>query len=215
MSASMMAGHDTTVLGTIYGRRAVRSYMPDQIEDDVVHTLLDAAVHAPTAMHLEPWAFVVIQDDATLHWLSDRSKALVVAQSTEHGDLLKAPGAAPANRHVAMLSDPAFNIFYDAGTLIVICAKPLGAFVVADCWLAAENLMLAAYSLGLGTCCIGFALPALNTPDVKQTLGIPAELTPIAPIIVGAPRGGTPPVPRKEPDIVRWIYPATGQRAAG
>jgi hypothetical protein len=43
-----------------------------------------------------------------------------------------------------MLADPAFNIFYDAGSLIVVCCKARGRFVDADCWLAAENVMLAA-----------------------------------------------------------------------
>ena len=43
--------------------------------------LLDAAVHAPTAMHQEPWKFVVIQDRALLRRLSDRAKALAIAQA--------------------------------------------------------------------------------------------------------------------------------------
>ena len=73
--------------------------------------------------------------------------------------------------------------------MIVICAKPMGAFAVADCWLAAENLMLAACAMGLGTCCIGSAVPALNTVDAKAELGIPLDVTAVAPIIVGVPSG--------------------------
>lgn len=102
------------------------------------------------------------------------------------------------------LDTPDFNIFYDAGTLVVIWAKPMGPFVAADCWLAAQNLMLAACAKGLGTCVIGFAVGALNTPEWKAHLGVPAEWTAIAPIIVGAPAGSTPPVPRKKPEIVSW-----------
>jgi hypothetical protein len=66
-------------------------------------------------------------------------------------------GSAPAARHdsLAMLADPAFNLFYDAGTLIVVCRRMAGAFADADCWLAVENLMLAATARGLGSCCIG------------------------------------------------------------
>ena len=69
----------------------------------------------------------------------------------------------------------AFCVFYDASTLIVICAKPMGPFVSADCWLAAENLMLAASALGLGTCCIGSAIPALNSPEAKPRAGDPCR----------------------------------------
>jgi len=37
------------------------------------------------------------------------------------------------------MANPEFSIFYDASTLIVICARPMGPFVAADCWLAAET----------------------------------------------------------------------------
>jgi nitroreductase len=47
-------------------------------------------------------------------------------------------------------------------------------------WLAAENLMLAAHAMGLGTCVIGSAVPALNTPKSKAELNIPSECTAIA-----------------------------------
>ena len=193
------------VLHTIYQRRAVRSYQATPLPDATIHTLLEAAVQAPTAMHREPWAFVVIQNAAQLKRYSDRAKTLLREEAARHRDLLRVPGVSPSDEHLAkLLADPGFNIFYDAGTLIVICARPMGAFVTADCWLAAENLMLAACSLDLGTCCIGFALPLLNTPEVKQELGIPADVTVVAPIIVGVPTGPAPSVSRKAPEILHW-----------
>ena len=64
--------------------------------------------------------------------------------------------------------------------------------------------MLAACSMGLGTCVIGAAVPALNTPGIKAELGIADQVTPIAPIIVGIPRGETLPTARKEPEILFW-----------
>jgi nitroreductase len=65
--------------------------------------------------------------------------------------------------------------------------------------------MLAATAMGLGTCCIGFAVPVLNSPEVKQELGIPPEVVAVAPIIVGVPAGPMAGVPRKAPEILRWI----------
>ena len=196
-------------LETIYHRRAVRSYKPDKLDEATIRKLLDAAVQAPTAMHLEPWAFVVIQDRALLARLSEKAKILAQAElDARHHELLKAPGVSAASDHLTLLTNPRFNIFYDAGTLIVICGKPLGRFVTADCWLAAENLMLAASAVGLGTCCIGFAIPALNDPEVKHEVGIPADVTAVAPIIVGVPKGETPPVGRKAPEVLRWVGPA-------
>jgi len=77
-----------------------------------------------------------------------------------------------------------FNVFYNAGTLIIICAKPFGPLVDPDCWLAEENLLLAACATGLGSYMIGYAILALSAPEIKTEIGIPAEVTLVAPIIV-------------------------------
>ena len=191
------------VLRAIYARRAVRAYETVQPDEAVVGELLDAAVQAPTARHLEPWGFVVVQDKALLKRYSDRAKAMLLDPSLAVGW-----GSAPARPgHPALLADPAFNIFYDAGTLIVVCRTTGGTFADADCWLAAENLMLAATGKGLGSCCIGLAVPVLNTGEAKRELGIPDEGAAVAPIIVGIPKGTLARVPRRAPQVLRWIRP--------
>jgi nitroreductase len=187
----------TAVRDAIYARRSVRSYTGEKLTEATVRELLAAAVRAPTAIHEEPWQFFIVQDDATLRQLSDRAKALFTAEvSRLHLDR--------DSRGLEVFSQPDFNVFYDAGTLIVICARPMGPFVVADCWLAAENLMLAAHALGLGSCVIGSAVGALNAPEVKLELGIPADSTAVAPVIVGTPKGEWPATTRKPPQILGW-----------
>lgn len=64
--------------------------------------------------------------------------------------------------------------------------------------------MLAALGMGLGSCVIGFAVPALNAPEIKAELGIPTECSAIAPIIVGVRSDETPRTTRKEPDNLAW-----------
>jgi len=186
-----------TLVDAIYHRRSVRSYGPASVDRATIQALLAAAVRAPTAVHQEPWGFVILQDKGALKRLSDRAKPLFLEEV--HREHLDRGGHA-----LDIFSSPDFNIFYDAPTLIVICARPLGAFIAADCWLAAENLMLAACAMGLGTCVIGSALPALNMPEGKVEIGIPAEFAAIAPIIVGVPKHETPLVPRKEPVVLAW-----------
>jgi len=193
-----------TVAKAIQGRRAVRSYEPAKVDRATIQALLGAAIQAPTAVHEEPWTFAVVQDVALLRRFSDRAKSMWATEASGHEGTLDATARARAKRLADLLADPDFNIFYDASTLIAICAKPLGQFVAADCWLAAENLMLMAYEMGLGTCPIGFALPVLNTPDVKAELKIPADQVVVAPIIVGVPREVPPPVPRKPPEVLCW-----------
>lgn len=184
-----------SVMDAIYRRHATREFTGQAADKAAVRKLLDAAVHAPTAVHEEPWAFVVIQDKDTLRRLSDSAKQLL--SHIEHD--LHLPGMRPNGHFMAPE-----NVFYDATTLIVIYGKPMGPFVVADCWLAAENLMLAACAMGLGTCVIGLAVAALNTPEWKEELGVPEDMTAYAPIIVGVPSGKPTATSRKDPQILHY-----------
>ena len=188
---------EKTVFEAILARRSVRAYTQEKLDRRTVQTLLEAAVRAPTAMHEEPWAFCIVQDRQLLKRLSDRTKPLFAEEMrrrNSHG----------ANHSFEHFSDPEFDIFHGAGTLIIICARSSSPFVVADCWLAAENLMLAACDMGLGSCVIGSSVSALNQPMVKFELGIPDDYTAIAPIIVGTGNEMTPATPRKAPLILAW-----------
>jgi nitroreductase len=84
-----------------------------------------------------------------------------------------------------MLSQSGYDVFHGAGALITIYAATPGD--VPDCYLAAENLMLAASASGLGTCPIGLALPLMNRRAVKDELGVPENLVAALPIVVGHP----------------------------
>jgi nitroreductase len=167
------------------------------VDDAAVQTLLHAAVQAPTAMHEQPWAFVVVQDPALLQRLSEMAKPLFVEEVRHRNS----HGTSHSFDH---LMRPDFNIFHGAGTLIIICAKPAGPFVTADCWLAAENLMLAASAMGLGSCVIGSAISALNIRKVKSELGIPDEFSAVAPIVVGVPGREPRNAGRREALILSW-----------
>lgn len=181
----------------ITGRRSVRDYTPKKVDEATVRQLLEAAVHAPTAICEEPWAFVVVQDKNLLNRISDYAKELL----NSGADPIHPSGISHASDHLVL---PEFNTFYNATTLIIICAKHSGFFVAADCWLSAQNLMLAAYAQGLGTCVIGLAVTTLNTSQWKKEFGIPADMTAFVPIIIGVPANVTPPVPRKPPIILAW-----------
>ena len=184
------------LLDAINGRMSVREYTEEPVNDAVLRELIEAAIEAPSAINQQPWAFIVVKDRECLTRISDRAKT----------HLLKASLAAPAHPFREMLNDPKFDIFYHAPVLIAIAASEPTDWAVEDCSLAAENLMLAAYAKGLGTCWIGFAQNWLATAEGKAELGVPATFSPIAPIIVGHPRRQPAAVPRKAPDI-RWITP--------
>ncbi len=187
------------VVEAILARRSIRAYSTQQLDRDSVQMLLEAAVRAPTAMHGEPWAFVVIQNRQILKRLSDRAKPIFV-EEMRHRNI---KGARYSFEH---FTNPDFDIFYGASTLIIICAKPLSPFVVADCWLAAENMMLAACEMGVGSCVIGSSISTLNIRTVKTELGIPDEYIAVAPIIAGMPKEETRISSREEPLILAWKH---------
>ncbi len=180
---------------TIYGRRSTREYSADAVDEPTIRRLIDAAVHAPSATNEQPWTFTVVRDQALLDQISEASKAHYLATMTTGPQY---------ERHRLMLGDPLYHVFHHAPVLIVISGMRPGPWIAEDCGLAAENLMLAAFGQGLGTCWIGFSQGYLNTPEGKQALGIPVTWVPVAPIIVGHPKTVPAPVARREPEI-RWV----------
>lgn len=179
----------------IAGRRAVREYTSEAIDEGTIRRLIDAAVRAPSAVNQQPWTFTVVRDQTVLDRVSRDAKVHM---------LQTMPASAHSEHFRSILADPNFHIFYHAPVLILISARAAGPWIVEDCTLAAENLMLAAYAAGLGTCWIGFAQTFLNTSEGKNVLGIPAAWVPVAPIIVGHPKTPSAAVPRNEPSI-RWV----------
>jgi nitroreductase len=176
-------------------RHAVREFTSEPVAKETIERLIGAGTEAPSAMNLQPWSFAVIRDQARLSKLSEQAKS----------HLLKSmPTGSPLDQYRATLSNPAFDIFYGAPALIVVSATSREQGASEDCALAAQNIMLAAHAIGLGTCWIGFARPWLNEPVAKAELGIPAHHSPVAPIIVGHPRGQPEAHPRRQPEII-WI----------
>lgn len=177
----------------IFNRRAVRAYTSQRVDQKILHDLFKCAAQAPSAMNLQPWAFVVIEGGSRLRHYSERSKTHLL-ENLSTGD--------PLDSIREMLVDPEMNIFYDSETLVIICAKDQSSQAAEDCALAAQNLMLMAHASGLGTCPIGLARSWLNKDSVKEELGIPANYVPVFPMIVGHPSGRTPTTARHEPEII-------------
>lgn len=186
------------VTEAIFARRSVHAYAPQKVEEATIRALLRAAVQAPSGMDRQPWVFAIVQDVVQLKRYSDRAKALLVSLRGGEGRIT------PYDGMYGMLRDPGFNIFYNASTLIVIGVAERSIYSDADAWLAAQNLMLAAREAGLGTCCIGFAMPLLNTPEVKAELNLAAKGAAVAPIVLGYPAAWPAAVERNTPKLVSW-----------
>ncbi len=148
-------------LEAIFNRRSIREYTGEPVDEATIHRLIEAAVRAPNAVNAQPWAFTVVRDRPVLDRISREAKVHMLATM---------PALHP-DRFCGRLSDPAFDIFYRAKALVVISAKAEGRWIVEDCALAAENLMLAAFAEALGACWVGFAQSYLNTAAGKTAIG--------------------------------------------
>lgn len=183
------------LMDVIRERRAVREYTDAPVPQTMIERLVGAAILAPSAMNLQPWAFAVLLDRERIDRYAERAKDWVLANFSQTA--FDAAGR-------KMLEDPAFVLFYHAPALVLVLAKSSALQAVEDCCLAAENLMLAARDEGLGTCWIGFARPWLDLAPTKRELGLPEVYSVVAPIVLGYPKGW-PKSHGRAPAEVHWL----------
>jgi nitroreductase len=198
MSPNGLVSHPESameLMEAIYRRQAVRNYTDQPVEKTVVMELLNAAVRAPSAANQQPWAFAVIRGRERINGYSERAKWFM---------LTTLPRYLALHIRSDLLSNPGYNVFHHAGTLIVIYARPAEYNPVEDCCMAAQNLLLAAHSMGLGSCPVGFVRPWLNQDKIKNEMGISMRYTAVMPVVVGWPARKTEPRPRMEPQILSW-----------
>ncbi|MBZ5702377.1 MAG: nitroreductase family protein [Acidobacteriia bacterium] len=183
------------VMEAIRERRAVRDYTGARIERATVERLIQAAILAPSARNLQPWAFAALLDCERIGGYAKRAKSWLLANfaQTAYDESLR-----------KMVEDPNFVMFYHAPALLLVLAKSSDAQAAEDCCVAAENLMLAARAEGLGTCWIGLARPWLNLPSTKAELKLPESFQVVAPIVLGHPKTW-PEAHGRNPAEIYWL----------
>jgi len=176
-------------------RRAVRDYTDAAVERPAIERLIHAAVLAPSAMNLQPWAFAVLSGRERIDRLAERVKSWLLANFSEtlYGPSIR-----------GMIEKPEYSLFHHAAALVLVLAKSSESQALEDCCLAAENFMLAARDQGIGTCWVGFARPWLNQPEIKRELGVKEKYQVVAPIVLGIPKAWPTSHGRNEPEI-QWI----------
>lgn len=193
------------LLDAICGRRAVRQYKPECPSEYQLRQLIDAAVWAPSAMNDQGWHFTVITRGELLDQISRDAKAWVRENE---------PWLAENAEMRALLGDPDFHMLHQAPVLIIISSPARGKWTAEACAVAAQNLMLAATGLGLGSCWIGLVQDWLNTPQGRAVTGLAAAEQVVAPIVVGYAREKPQAAARKRPAIT-WVRDGAWVREDG
>lgn len=158
------------VLKNIMTRRSIRKYKEDRISEDDLDTILLAGSFAPNGMGTQAWKFTAIQSKEGI------SKVNEAIRQT----LLSIPVVAETHPYVASLIEKAkdgnANFLYNAPTYIIVSHLKDNGNAMADSALALGNMMLAAHSLGIGSCWLN-QLPGLtHLPLIRELLkqlGIP------------------------------------------
>lgn len=190
-------------------QRTIRRFTGENVTDAEVHAILDAAVKAPSATNCQPWGFVVIRDAATRRALAGIYKRGWELAKGYYGDPAKAKD--DAERRMLLATDRLAEGI-DVAPVMILCSldrSRLGPLVTTDfqhvldpasafgaVWAAAQNMMLAARALGLAT--VPTNVHRLLEPEVKQLLGIPANVDTQILLLVGRPAGRFGP-PRRDP----------------
>lgn len=179
------------VLNAIYGRRSIRKYENKPVPEDVVETILKAAAYSPSAMNRQPWRFIVIEDREKIKELSGKVKK----QMGLLGYALK---------FSEIIRSHEDTVFYEAPLLILVCTGKDDKWGHINCGIVAQTMFLAAYSLGLGSCYIGFANTLNNDIETLKELKVPEGYEIVAALIFGYPAENKE-TPQRNPKIINWI----------
>ncbi|NLJ60013.1 MAG: nitroreductase [Firmicutes bacterium] len=154
-------------------RRSVRAYKTQEISDEKLSKVLEAARLAPSASNRQPWKFVVVRDPAKRGELAKASRG----QSFVGEAPIVIAGVALEPERVMSCGVPAYAV---------------------DLAIALEHIALAAQDEGLGTCWIG----AFSQEEVKKILGVPDQYKVVALMPIGYPEDAPGPKTRKPLDDI-------------
>lgn len=193
------------VMEAILHRRAIRRFdTARQIEEDALRQILQAGLYAPSAGGRQGPMFVVCQDagvNARLGRIKRANSRPRMATATSY----------VSREQPSIADDPKLtNAFYDAPTVITLFGPKNFLFAAEDCAVAAENMMLAADALGIGSCYIGQGWTAFADPYGQETLrrwNVRTDYYAVMQLLLGYPRAGDAhptPKPRKEGRVLRF-----------
>lgn len=179
------------VIQNILNRRSVRVYTEDQIKQEHLDLILQAATFAPSACNTQPWHFTVIQNKELIETLNHETKQVM---SNIENEIFQRLG-----------QNETYNVFHKAPTIIIVSGEKASHCPLTDCSAAAENMILAAESLDIGSCWIGLITYLLKSPkgdEFIKTLEIPEGFEPYFAITFGYKKyPNAKPAPRRENTI--------------
>lgn len=190
------------IIKSIIERRSIRKYKPEQITTEELNQILLAGSYAPNAGGRQSPVMVVLQNKDIISKLGRINRQLFVQHYT--------PKMGTVSKEQPSIADDdnITNAFYGAPTVIVVFAPKTHRYKIEDGTLVIGNMMLAAHSLGIGSCFIARASETFNTDEGKEIIkdwNISDDYEAIGFCTLGYPEGNPPKAkPRKE-YVIKWI----------
>jgi nitroreductase len=201
------------VIEAIENRQSIRAYEPKQIPRGIINTIIEAGNQAPSQGREEkgrkeflfqPWRFVVVEDREFKQKLVQTTlpiwkKAIEGIKETHPETYEKAMIL------YEVMDEPKDMVYYSAPVILFVIGPAEHAI---SCALACENIMLAAHSLGLGSCYVGFGSMVKGDADVVHALELKDNERIYGPIVLGYPKD-VPEArairPKKKEPMIKWI----------
>ena len=173
---------ENEVIETIMARRSIRKYKAEPVKRETMDIILKCGINAPNGLNKQSWEVRVLDNPETIQKLQDH---MVAAN----------PGMDP---------EMVRGCFRGAPTLVLVANDSVYDFSPIDCGLLTENIVLSAWSLGVGSVCLASPIRFIcNSPEAMAMLGFSEGYTPI--ICVGL--GYADEAPEAKPrDIAKVKY---------
>jgi nitroreductase len=144
---SVAVNQGNPVVENIMSRRSIRKYKPEAVEREKMQTIVECGINAPNGMNKQSWEVRVVDNPEFINGLTEIFKK-------ENPKAGERPGFK--------------NMFNDAPTVVFIANDPKYDLSRVDCGLLGENMMLSAWSMGIGSCCLGGPVRFMNSPAAAE-----------------------------------------------
>lgn len=169
---------ENETLNVIYSRRSVRSFTGEAVPQETLTRILKAAMAAPSAVNIQPWAFVAVTERETLDELCDK---------LPYAKMLDKAGAA-----IVVCGIPDKDEVFSKD------------YWIMDCSAASENILLACHALGLGAVWTAVHVDKERIANVRRILKIPENIIPVNVIPVGVPKEKGKVIDKFKEENIHW-----------
>jgi len=168
-------------LKNIANRYTCRDFKDGVLSDESVEELVKAALAAPSGMNMQPWHVIVVTDKSLIDELDAEGMSILAAaeDKTTYDRMMSRGG----------------KLFYNAPCMVVVLSDG-SSWGTLDCGILCQNVVIAAESMGLGSCIVGMAGVPINGPkreEYRKRLGFPAGHSFAIGVLVGEINSGKDP----------------------